>query len=86
MKNGFETVITDKINISGGQAQRILIARALIKEADIIIMDEPTSALDVGNRQLIGNALKELVPEYTFVIITHDEQLMENADEVIRIG
>ena len=49
-------------------------------------MDEPTSALDVGNRELIGNALKELVPEYTFVIITHDEQLMENADEVIRIG
>lgn len=86
LKNGFETIITDKINISGGQAQRILIARALIKEADIIIMDEPTSALDVGNRELIGNALKELVPEYTFVIITHDEQLMENADEVIRIG
>lgn len=83
--NGFNTVITDQMNISGGQAQRILIARAIAQQAKLIIMDEPTAALDMENREKIVDIIKELQNSCTIIIITHDEYIRRISNKEINL-
>lgn len=68
--------------LSGGQAQRISIARALIKDADLILLDEPTSALDTKTEQEVIGALEELLQGKTALIVTHRYAIIEHADYI----
>jgi putative ABC transport system ATP-binding protein len=71
---------------SGGEQQRIAIARLLLKPCQIILCDEPTGSLDEENKQVIFDLLKYLQEQgKTMVVVTHDDELVEIADEVILI-
>ncbi|KAL4804242.1 P-loop containing nucleoside triphosphate hydrolase protein [Aspergillus unguis] len=87
LPKGYETVIGDGgIGLSGGQAQRVVIARALVRKPQILVLDEATSALDPNSAELIKQTIKRLVAErsgLTVVIITHAREMMEIADDVV---
>lgn len=70
-------------NLSEGQKQRIAIARALVRDPDILILDEPTSALDSKTEKSIYQALPESVKDKTVITITHRESKIENADRIL---
>lgn len=83
---GLESQINQKIEtLSGGQKQRVSIARAIINEPKIILADEPTGALDSESTKSIMEILKKISKKRTVVIITHDEEVAEYADEVIEL-
>lgn len=70
-------------HLSGGQKQRAAIARALMNDPDIILADEPTGALDENTTATIMEHIKSIAEEKTVIVITHDENVAEYADEVI---
>ena len=84
---GLETVIGEKSSkISGGQTQRIGIARALYKNPSILILDEATNALDIKTSQKIMSNLKKLNETLTIVVISHDEKIQNICDTTIDIN
>lgn len=87
LPRGYYTVVGDGgVGLSGGQAQRIVIARALVRQPQILIMDEATSALDPGSAELIRQTVQDLVAsrrDLTVIIITHAKEMMEIADRVV---
>ena len=84
LPKGLETVIGEKNNkISGGQAQRIGLARALAKKPQILILDEPTNALDTETEAEILENLKALKSDFTIIIISHDDNPLKICDDII---
>ena len=84
LPNGYDTVIGENGELlSGGQRQRISIARAMLKDANVILLDEATSFLDVENESKIQNALSELIKNKTVIIIAHRMRTIANADKII---
>ena len=71
--------------VSGGQAQRIQIARALCKEAGIILLDEPTSALDQETRDLVLRALNKLMEGKTVIHVTHHPESLDNSYTIYQL-
>jgi subfamily B ATP-binding cassette protein MsbA len=69
--------------LSGGQRQRIAIARAMLKDAPILILDEATAALDNESERLVQNALQKLMPDRTTLVIAHRLSTIEHADQVL---
>ncbi|GAA0703475.1 ABC transporter ATP-binding protein/permease [Paraclostridium ghonii] len=85
-KLGLEKQINQNIeSLSGGEKQRVAIARALINDPEIILADEPTGALDSESSKVIMEILKEISKDKTVLIITHDEEVVTYADEVIEV-
>jgi ABC-type bacteriocin/lantibiotic exporter with double-glycine peptidase domain len=86
LPEGLDTYLGDRADgLSGGQAQRISIARALCKEADILLMDEPTSALDRENAESILEALERSTKGKTVVHVTHRPEHLRGYDRVYRM-
>jgi ATP-binding cassette subfamily C protein CydD len=73
----------EKVEISGGESQRIALARAALKEADLIVMDEPTSALDPDTEEVIGELLKDTLKDKTVIISAHRLNTLKNADRIL---
>ncbi len=69
--------------LSGGQRQRIAIARAMLKDAPILILDEATAALDTESERLVQDALNRLMPDRTTLVIAHRLSTIEHADQVL---
>ena len=81
---GLETSIgEDGAKLSGGQRQRISIARALLKDAPILILDEATSALDTDSERQVQAALAGLMKNRTTLVIAHRLSTMEHADKIL---
>jgi ABC-type multidrug transport system fused ATPase/permease subunit len=84
LPNGYDEVVGERgFKLSGGQKQRIAIARAILKDAPIVIMDEATSALDSHSEQLIQESSKELLKDKTCIVIAHRLSTIKSADRVI---
>ena len=84
LPQGYQTVINEKgNNLSGGEKQRISIARAILKDAPIIIFDEATASIDPENEHLIQSAIDHLSEGKTMITIAHKINTIKNADQII---
>ena len=83
---GYYTVLAERgSNLSGGQRQRIAIARAFIRDTPILILDEPSTGLDAESTELVLQALRNLMKDKTTIIISHELNLIRDADKIIVI-
>ncbi len=84
LPEGFDTVVGENgVLLSGGQRQRLAIARAILKDAPILILDEATSALDTESERYIQSALEELMHNRTTLVIAHRLSTIERADKIV---
>ena len=87
LPQGMDTVLGhNAMQLSGGQRQRLAIARALYKDAPILILDEATSALDTQSEQAVQEAIKRLTQNRTSVIIAHRLSTVQHADRIIMMN
>ena len=86
LPDGYDTVIGEGgSSLSGGEKQRISIARAMLKDAPIVILDEATASIDPENEHLIQEAISALTHGKTIITIAHRLATIENADQILVI-
>jgi len=84
LPQGYDTVVGERgLKLSGGERQRIAIARALLKDAPILILDEATSSIDAANEHAIQQALERLMLNRTTLVIAHRLSTVVNADQIV---
>jgi ATP-binding cassette subfamily B protein len=84
LEKGFDTMIEEGgSSLSGGEKQRISIARAILKDAPIVLLDEATASVDPDNEKYIQEAINELVKEKTLIVIAHKLSTIRNAEQTI---
>ena len=84
LENGYSTNVGERgIKLSGGQRQRIIIARAILKDAPILILDEATSALDAENEEIIQQSLQALMENKTVIAIAHKLNTLRKMDKIV---
>jgi len=83
MPEGYDTMVGERgVTLSGGQRQRITIARAIIRDAPILVMDEPSSGLDAESEELVFDALSKLMADRTSIVIAHRLATVSRADVI----
>ncbi|MBK8845349.1 MAG: ATP-binding cassette domain-containing protein [Bacteroidetes bacterium] len=84
LPEGYDTIIGDAgSKLSGGQRQRIALARAILKDAPIIILDEATSALDTNSEKIIQNSIETIMKHKTCLVIAHRLSTVQHANEIV---
>jgi subfamily B ATP-binding cassette protein MsbA len=84
LPNGYDTVLGDEgVRLSGGQRQRVSIARALLKDADILVLDEATSDLDSGLEEKVHRSIERMERDYAMLVIAHRLSTVTNADRIL---
>ena len=87
LPDGLDTVVGDRgARLSGGERQRIALARALLRGPELLVLDEATNSLDAANEEVILDALATLHGRMTVLVISHDESMLRDADQVISIA
>ena len=82
--DGYDTVVGERgATLSGGQRQRIAIARALLRDAAVVILDEATTGLDAENAERVRGAIERLTKGRTTIVVTHDEETARECDRII---
>lgn len=84
---GYDTMVGERgMALSAGERQRVVLARALLRQPSILILDEPTSALDEETEQLVAERLRMALPRATIIVITHKPALSQIADYVVTVA
>ncbi|RFB28705.1 ABC transporter ATP-binding protein [Brevibacillus sp. VP] len=84
LPEGYETIVGERgSRLSGGQKQRIAIARAILKDAPILLLDEPTSALDTQSEAMVQEALEQMMRNRSVLVVAHRLSTIKDADEVL---
>ena len=87
LEQGYDAMAGDAGDrLSGGERQRITIARAMLKQASVIILDEATASVDTDNESYIQEAISELVKGKTLLVIAHRLNTIQNADQILVIS
>lgn len=86
LSDGYDTLLTEQTTFSGGQQQLITIARAMIKNAPLLILDEATSSIDTRTEKIVQSAMDKLMENRTAFIIAHRLSTIRNADLILVIG
>jgi subfamily B ATP-binding cassette protein MsbA len=86
MHNGYDAVIGERgVKISGGERQRLALARAILKNPPVLILDEATSALDTESEILVQEAIERLMAGRTSIVIAHRLSTVQHADRIVVI-
>lgn len=86
MEHGMDTVLEENgANLSGGQRQRISLARAIVKDAPILLLDEPTAALDKATEQMICQTIEEMAKNKTVITVAHRLDTIKNYDRIFGV-
>lgn len=81
----YEEVVTEKVNFSGGEIQRIILARIYLQKKPIVILDEITSALDAKNTKIVKNIIEDMAKNSLVILLTHNLSLLDNASQIIKL-
>lgn len=83
LPHGYDTIVGEEVKLSGGECQRISLARAILKDAPVVILDEATAYIDPDNENLIQQALARLAQGKTVIVIAHRLSSIEHADRIV---
>jgi ABC-type multidrug transport system fused ATPase/permease subunit len=87
LPEGYETLIGDGGRpLSAGQARRVALARAFLRDTSLVVLDEPTADLDPSSAAVVGEAVERLLAGRTVLLVTHRAELEARADRVVRLG